>query len=218
MAATAPARAPRRTPRTAPRGPSRPGRAKPRRRTPASRAITPPAGLIPAAVNRVGDIADSGLMQRLTRSRAWIAVLGLLLGGIVTVNVLSLSYSAAGGKIAAKSEALTLRNAELRAQLTKDMAGPRIEAVAIAHGLVVPEARDIRYLTAGERFAALAARRIEEGTLTSGAVAEASVEPAAPVEPVVPVEEPVPVEPTAEPVVPATAPTDPAVPAPTVTP
>ena len=206
MGAAAPARAPR----TAPRKPSRPRHgAKPRRRTPSSRAITPPAGLIPAAVGRVGTLADSGLMQRLTRSRAWIGVLGLLLAGIVTVNVLSLSYTASGGQIAARSEALQLRNAELQSKLTKDLAGPRIEAVAIAHGLVAPEPRDIRYLTAGDQYAKAAARRIEQGLLTSGGTATAPLEPA-PVEPAVePVEPVAAVEPVEETVAPATTPTEP---------
>jgi hypothetical protein len=193
--------APARSPRTAPRRPSRPRRGtKPRhatkpRRTPASRAITPPAGLIPAAVGRVGDLADSGLMQRMTRSRAWIGVLGLLLAGIVTVNVLSLSYTASGGKTAARSEALQLENAKLRADLTQRLSGPRVEAVAASLGLAVPAARDIQYLSAGDRYAKIAARRIEQGLLTSGAA------PPAPIEPAV-----VPVEPVAETTVPAVTP------------
>jgi hypothetical protein len=198
--------APARSPRTAPRRPSRPGRGTTPRRAPkprrsaASRAITPPAGLIPAAVGRVGDIADSGLMQRMTRSRAWIGVLGLLLAGIVTVNVLSLSYTASGGKTAARSEALRLENAKLRSDLTKRLSGQRVEAVAASLGLAVPAARDIQYLSAGDQYAKVAARRIEQGLLTSGAVAPAPVEPA-----VAPVE-PAPVEPVAEPAVPAVAP------------
>lgn len=201
MGAVAPARAPR----TAPRKPSRPSRttkprpsAKPRRGA-ASRAITPPAGLIPAAVGRVGNFADSGLMQRLTRSRAWIGVLGVLLAGIVTVNVLSLSYTATGGKLAARSQAMSLENAKLRSDLTKKLSGPRIEAVAIANGLLTPEPREITYYTAGDHFAKVAAHRIEQGLLTSGAApaAPAPVEPAAPVEPVAP---------AAETVVPAVAP------------
>jgi hypothetical protein len=193
MAAAAPARAPRTAPRRArPARRTAPARRPPKRRNAAARAITPPAGLLPAAVNRVGDLADSGLMQRLTRSRAWIGVLGVLLAGIVTVNVLSLSYTASGGKIADRSETLGLRNAELRSELTKKMAGPRIEAVAASNGLVVPGGAEITYLTAGEKFAKVAAHRIEQGLLTSGA-APAPVEPA-------------PVEPVAEPVVPIAAP------------
>jgi hypothetical protein len=197
MAAAAPARAPRTAPRRArPARRAAPARRPPKRRNAAARAITPPGGLLPAAVNRVGDLADSGLMQRLTRSRAWIGVLGVMLAGIVTLNVLSLSYTASGGRIADRSETLGLRNAELRSDLTKKMAGPRIEAVAAANGLVVPEGAEITYLTAGEKFAKVAAHRIEQGLLTSGAA------PAAEPAPV----EPAPVEPAAEPVVPTAAP------------
>jgi hypothetical protein len=196
MAAAAPARAPRTAPRRArPARRTAPARRPPKRQNAAARAITPPAGLLPAAVNRVGDLADSGLMQRLTRSRAWIGVLGVLLAGIVTVNVLSLSYTASGGRIADRSETLGLRNAELRSELTKKMAGPRIEAVAAANGLIVPEGAEITYLTAGEKFAKVAAHRIQQGLLTSGAAP--APEPA-PVEPA-------PVEAVDEPVVPIAA-------------
>jgi hypothetical protein len=203
MGAAAPARAPARKPS---RGPAKPRRGAPSRRAPkprrapASRGITPPAGLIPAAAARVGDLADSGLMLRLTRGRAWIGLLGLLLAGIVTINVLSLSYTASGGKIAARSETLAHRNAEFRSELTQRLAGPRIEAAAAASGLVVPGAREITYLTAGEKFAKIAADRIEQGVLTSGAAAPETVEP---VTPVAPVET---VEPAAETVVPAATP------------
>ena len=211
------AAAPARSPRTAPRKPSRPRRsAKPRpaakpRRGAASRGITPPAGLIPAAVNRVGDIADSGLMQRMTRSRAWIGVLFLLLAGIVTLNVVSLSYTASAGQVAARSEALQRDNALLRAKLTKDLAGPRIEAVAVANGLLVPEPKDIQYLSAGDRYAKVAARRIEQGLLTSGVAPAAPAAPA-PVEPVVEA------EPLAETADPALAPETATAPAPPVAP
>ena len=137
-------------------------------------------------------------MQRLTRSRAWIGVLGVLLAGIVTVNVLSLSYTATGGMPAARSQAMSLENAKLRSDLTK-LSGPRIEAVAIANGLLTPEPREITYYTAGDHFAKVAAHRIEQGLLDVGCGAGrlAPVEPAAPVEPVAP---------AAETVVPAVAP------------
>ena len=191
MAATAPARAPRTSPRAPGRAPAKRPKAAPRRTTrprrgAASRAVTPPAGLIAAGVGRGGDFADSGLMQRLTRSRAWIGLLGVLLAGIVTVNVLSLSYTASGGRIASRSEALQLRNAELRSELTKQQAGPRVEAVAASNGMVVPGPSAITYLTAGDRYAQVAAHRIEQGILTSGASA-----PAEPAEPVVTTPDPV---------------------------
>jgi hypothetical protein len=169
---------------------------RPRRAARARRALTPARGiaapgLIPAAVGRVGDLADSGLVVRMTRSRAWIAVLGLLLAGIVTLNVLSLSFTASSGRLAARSEGLARDNALLRAELTENLSGPRIEAVALANGLLVPAPGDIEYLSAGDEYARVAARRIEQGILTAPGSAP-SVAP--------------PIEPVTEPAVPALAP------------
>jgi hypothetical protein len=183
-AATRPA--PRRT-----KSPARPRRAaRARRALTPSRGIAAP-GLIPAAVGRVGELADSGLVVRMTRSRAWIAVLGLLLAGIVTLNVLSLNFTASSGRLAARSEGLARENAVLRAELTENLSGPRIEAVALANGLLVPAPREIGYLSAGDQYAQVAARRIEQGLLTT----PASAPPIAPL-----------VEPAAETVVPTLAP------------
>jgi hypothetical protein len=170
--------------RAAPRRPN--SAARPRRADRARRALTPPRGiaapgLIPAAVGRVGELADSGLVVRMTRSRAWIAVLGLLLAGIVTLNVLSLSFTASSGRLAARSEGLARENATLRSALTENLSGPRIEAVALANGLLVPGPRDVEYLSAGDQYAKVAARRIEQGLLTvpgSTTPVPAPVEPA----------------------------------------
>ena len=51
--------------------------------------VTVGAGLVVSVVGAVRDLSDSGLIVRLTRGRGWIAVLCALLGGIVTLNVLS---------------------------------------------------------------------------------------------------------------------------------
>ena len=57
------------------------------------------AALIPQAVRRRRGPrpSDSSLIVRLTRGRSWIAVLCVLLGGIVALNVVSLSLNAALG-------------------------------------------------------------------------------------------------------------------------
>src|SRR5262245_41399094 len=80
--------------------------AAPAKRAPARRRPAParrPAGqLIPIAVNTasaVGRLPDSGLMVRMTRGRVWIGVLGVLLAGIVALNVLTLSFAASAGQI-----------------------------------------------------------------------------------------------------------------------
>jgi hypothetical protein len=173
-----------RRPRPA-RATARPAARPARRRAPSPQRRLA-MGLIPATVERVGNIADSGLMLRMTRSRAWIGVLGALLAGIVTLNVVSLTYTASSGRVAAHSEALARDNAVLRAKLTRDLSGPRIQSAAAALGLVAPGASDVEYLSAGPEYAQVAARRLETGLLT----ASSATAPVAPTETVVPTSTP----------------------------
>jgi hypothetical protein len=179
--ATRPATRRPRSARTTARPATRP--AKRRAPSPGRRAAM---GVIPATVDRVGHIADSGLMLRMTRSRAWIGVLGALLAGIVTLNVLSLTYTASSGRVAARSEALARDNAVLRAKLTRDLSGPRIQTAATALGLTAPGPGDIEYLSAGPEYAGVAARRLRTGLLT----ASSAPAPVAPTETVVPTSTP----------------------------
>lgn len=171
----APARAPggrsapasRPSGRTRPRAEARRAAARPRR------GVTPAAGfMIPAAaVGRtavaVGDLADSGLMVRLTRSRLWIGLVGALLVGIVALNVLALGFSASGSRLARQAEGLEGENSALRAQLTKRLSNERIQGTAGELGLTAPEPGSIRYLDAAPRDAAAAAKRLRQGALSA---------------------------------------------------
>jgi hypothetical protein len=165
-------------------------RARTRGRTPA-RGFAAPAHLIPAAVGKtavaVGDLADSGLVVRMTRSRTWIGVLFVLLAGIVALSVLSLSLTASSGRVADRADALRQENAVLRSQLTERLSSQRVKDVAAGLGLSVPNPQDITYLRAGDEYAAAAAQRIEQGAVTPSSDAAAAAEA------YVPVAEPAPV-------------------------
>jgi hypothetical protein len=159
----------RRSPR---RRPARraPARTAPRRGTPRRAPRRAPAThIIPGAAARtagaVGDIADSGLIVRLTRGRLWIAVLATLLAGIVALNVFSLSFSTSASKVAERSARLERDNSVLRAELAKKLSSERVEAIAASLGLEVPAPRDIVYLSADGRDPEVAARRLQSGEL-----------------------------------------------------
>jgi hypothetical protein len=163
-------RAPRRAPRSGARARPRP---RPRPRAQA-RGATPAAGaaqLIPVAVGRtagaVGDLADSGLMVRMTRGRAWIAVLAALLAGIVALNVLSLSYSTKAGQVAERSASLERENSVLRAQLSNKLASKRVESIAASLGLEVPDPRETVFLRPDKGDPEVAARRVKAGELAA---------------------------------------------------
>jgi hypothetical protein len=115
----------------------------------------------------VGDLADSGLMVRMTRGRAWIAVLAALLAGIVALNVLSLSYSSKAGQVAERSAALERENSVLRAQLANKLASKRVESIAASLGLEVPDPRETVFLSRDKDDPEVAARRLQAGELAA---------------------------------------------------
>ena len=164
----APARAPvRRKPpalRAAPaRKPAR--KASPARRAPARRAPArrPGAQLIPIAVGTataVRHLPDSGLMVRMTRGRAWIGVLGVLLAGIVALNVLTLSLAAEAGHIDRNIQALDQENSILRSRDAQLSGAARVRHDAAILGLTAASADGIGFVEAGPRDVAIAAQRL----------------------------------------------------------
>jgi hypothetical protein len=135
----------------------------PRRARPSSRAAAVGGQLIPFAGRTavaVGQLPDSGLMVRMTRGRAWIAVLGLLLVGIVALNVVTLSFAASTGKIDAAITALDQENPILRGlDARKTSPGP-IRQAAAPLGLAMPASEEIHFVDAGPDDVATAAARL----------------------------------------------------------
>jgi hypothetical protein len=173
-ASTAPAR--RARPTTRPASQSRASsRAVPRGRTrPARRAaVTPmPARLVPLAMGRtavaVSGLADSGLVHRLTRGRLWIGALTTLLVGIVSLNVVALSFNASSSRVGRQADALDRESSALRAKIaTNGASNQRVQTAAAKLGLIVPEPGSVGYLRPSPDDAAVAAKRLASGELTT---------------------------------------------------
>lgn len=150
-AQTAPARAPRR---------KRPAPARPRRPAPARRHA---GQLIPIAVGTaaaVRHLPDSSLMVRMTRGRAWIGVLGLLLAGIVALNVITLSLTAGASRIDQNIQALDQENSILRSRDAQRSGAARVRHGALALGLTVPSADSVDYVQASPNDVEVAAQRL----------------------------------------------------------
>lgn len=176
-------------------------RTAPARRAPAPaprRSPRPRPALVPGAVGRtavaVGDLADSGLVLRLTRSRGWIAVVGFLLVGIVALNVYALSLNTGSSRTAAQADELRRQNSALRADIADGLSNERLQRVAARLGLIVPEAGATLMLDPGGADAAAAARRLRRGEIALGSeapvvapapVAAPAADPAAAADPVV---------------------------------
>jgi hypothetical protein len=160
--ASAPARkeAPRRPPARKPSPRRAPARKQAPRRAPGRR---PGAQLIPIAVgtaSAVRNLPDSSLMVRMTRGRAWIGVLGLLLAGIVALNVVTLSLAATAGRVDQSIQALDQENSILRSRDAQRSGTGRVRHDASALGLGAAAVDEVTYLRAGPDDVATAAARL----------------------------------------------------------
>jgi hypothetical protein len=165
----APAAAP---PRRKPRPVKAAATAAPARKAPARKAPTrrkapsrrPGGQLIPiaaGAATAVRQLPDSSLMVRMTRGRAWIGVLGVLLAGIVAVNVVTLSLSATAGHIDRNITALEEENPLLRARDDRLSGSARVRhEAAAALGLIAAPTDQVTYVQASHRDVAIAAQRL----------------------------------------------------------
>ncbi len=165
-------------------------------RKPARRKVAPrrhPAGVIPIAAGHAGRAAvavtqlpESGLIHRLTRGRAWIGVLGLLLVGIVALNVVTLSFAASSGKIDAKNTELSKENSMMQNRSAMALGQARVRHEAAALGLAMPTEAVPQLIDAKRSDVAEAAARLAAAGAAVAGTTEASGETSA--------EEPVPGE------------------------
>jgi hypothetical protein len=127
-------------------------------------ARRPGGHLIPIAVgtaSAVRQLPDSSLIVRLTRGRVWIAVLGVLLTGIVAVNVATLSFGAAEGRIEKNIGALEKENGLLQARDATRSGAARVRHDAAAQGFVAAPVDQIATLKASPRDIRIAAARLD---------------------------------------------------------
>jgi len=157
-------------------------KAAPARRAPARRKVAPkrrPAGVIPIAAGHAGRAAvavtqlpESGLIHRLTRGRAWIGVLGVLLVGIVALNVVTLSFAASSGKIDTKNTALGKENSMLEGRLAQKTGQGRLRGEASALGLKMSTEKIPQLIVAKGSDVAEAASRLAAAAPTVAATSE----------------------------------------------
>jgi hypothetical protein len=135
-------RAPRRT-----SGPARPRRT-PAVAAPRGGAVAVPAPLGLRLARRAVRVRDARLLDRLVRGRAWIAIVGIGLLGIVFMQVSMLRLNAGISRAVTAAETLQQQNSTLRAQISELDSGQRIQDTAAGLGMVMPEAGDVHYLDA----------------------------------------------------------------------
>ena len=160
--AAAPATAPRKAPARAParRAPAR----KPSRRAKPGSRVAAGGHLTAIAVGRtavaVRELPDSGLVVRMTRGRAWIAVLGVLLVGIVGLNVVTLSFAASSSKVDGRNTTLEQENSALRSRLAQKESTKKMRHEATARGLAMSTTEEPAVIKVSAKVVSEAAQRL----------------------------------------------------------
>lgn len=100
------------------------------------------------ALALVRGLPDHSLIDRLVRGRAWIPVLGVLLAGIVAMQVEILKLGTNMGREMERSSALQTRNEALQASVATLADDQRIERLAVGMGMVMPRPDSFVFLSA----------------------------------------------------------------------
>jgi hypothetical protein len=103
------------------------------------------------ALHGLRTLRDSRLVDRLVSGQGWIALLGVLLIGLVALNVSLLKLNAQNGRSAEHARDLRIQNAKLRGTVSRLGSSDRLQAKAREMGLVMPAPSMVAYLTVRPR-------------------------------------------------------------------
>jgi hypothetical protein len=120
---------------------------------------------------RLRALPETRVVDGLLRGRAWIWLIGLLLGGIVAMQVSLLKLNAGISRAVTAAGTLQRQNADIETDIAKLSSGERVRAAAAREGMVMPQAGAVDYLSARpDRDAVLAARRMQPPSESAAAV------------------------------------------------
>ncbi len=97
---------------------------------------------------RLRALPDHRMVDGLLRGRAWIWLIGIMLGGIVAMQVSLLKLNSGISHSVEAAGALERVNADLETEVARLSSGERIQLTAADEGMVAPPAGDVGYLTA----------------------------------------------------------------------
>jgi hypothetical protein len=123
-------------------GPSRP------RLVPAGAATRAGGTASTGAFERLRALPDTKAVDRLLRSRACIWLIGVMLAGIVAMQVSLLRMNTAISRAVETQSTLVRENASLEAAIATKTAGDKIRATALKDDMVDPPAGEGRFLVA----------------------------------------------------------------------
>jgi len=100
------------------------------------------------ALGVVRSLPDHSLIDRLVRGQAWIPVLGVLLAGIVAMQVEVLKLGTSAGRAIERGSTLQSQNESLQASVAALEDDQRIERLAASTGMVMPPTTVLAFLSA----------------------------------------------------------------------
>lgn len=104
------------------------------------------------AIAYVRALPDHALLDRIVRGRTWIALLGVMLVGIVAMQVEMLKLGASMGRSIEQTSTLQSKNEVLRASVASLSDEVRIEKLAAQQGMVMPGPTQIGFLAGSGRL------------------------------------------------------------------
>jgi cell division protein FtsL len=120
---------------------------------------------------RIRALPETRFVDGLLRGRAWIWLIGVLLGGIVAMQVSLLKLNAGISRAVTTAGTLERQNADLEAQIARLSSSERIRATALEEGMVIPSAGEVEFLRARpQRDPSRAARRYTAPSETAIAI------------------------------------------------
>jgi hypothetical protein len=121
----------------------------PSRPRPVRRRVARPARTAPLSARALGfvqSLPDRALVDRLVRGRAWIPLLGVMLAGIVAMQVELLKLNSTIGHGIDRSATLQSQNEQLRASVAGLADDQRIEGLAAKMGMVMPSPDNVVFV------------------------------------------------------------------------
>src|SRR3954468_1646093 len=97
---------------------------------------------------RIRALPETRIVDGLLRGRAWIWLIGILLGGIVAMQVSLLKLNAGISNAVTTTSTLERENADIEAEIARLSSIERVRDAATADGMVTPAPGAITYLHA----------------------------------------------------------------------
>lgn len=101
-----------------------------------------------SAFEKISRIPDHRMVDRLLRGRACILLIGIMLGGIVAMQVSLLRLNTGISRAVQAQETYGRQNMALQASIADLQSSERVRAAALALNMVEPRAGETKYLTA----------------------------------------------------------------------